>query len=865
MGLMKRLLAPPLFNDEKKTREAYLLHFILLALITIPIPFVVYFLTRMPEDADRALIFIGITEAINISLFFILRRGYVRQASIVSVVTLWMIFTISTATSSSIYGIPYLLGNALVITTAGILLGGRGALTMTLAAILQGGILVHAEERGWAPPDILDDALTTWIAGVILFAVMASLQYIAAREVRVALKRARSSEERYRLISKVSSDYTFSTELDEDGNMRLNWVAGAFENITGYTFDEYVASGGWLAHLHPDDREIDEQDSAKLRANQQVETEVRIYRKDGAMRWVRVYGHPIWDERKNLLVGIVGAVQDITERKQAEMELAYERDLLQIFLDNVPDTVYFKDDASRFVRVNQAQARFLGIANPQDAIHKTDFDFQDPKLAQHFLEEERQIIETGKPVINRVEFNPAADGNPRWLSATKTPVRNASGQIIGTVGISRDITEQKLVEAREARRRAMLERIVLLGQQLTEVNDLRTTLEKIWHGVHHDLGFDRLAIFLYDKDTNTVNGTLGTDNEGRIVEEWDYSRSLDQEKPNSFMRALEQPNGLYFTHNFGVEFEIPERDDMYGVTDFAAVSAWAGDKPVAIITVDNLPSGRPITDMQLESLRLFGGYAGLAIQNARLHTALQAELTHRQALIDELETKNVELERFTYTVSHDLKSPLVTITGFLGYLEKDALAGDTEKIGNNIRRITQAAIRMQALLNDILELSRIGRVMNAPENVPFEEIVSESLEQVRGLLDATNVVVDVQDNLPIIHGDKVRLVEVMQNLVDNAAKFSKGRPQPRIEIGARGTAENNFAVLFVRDNGSGIPPQFHEKIFGLFDKLEPTAEGTGIGLALVKRIIEVHGGRIWVESESDKGATFYFTLPTVGQ
>jgi signal transduction histidine kinase len=164
------------------------------------------------------------------------------------------------------------------------------------------------------------------------------------------------------------------------------------------------------------------------------------------------------------------------------------------------------------------------------------------------------------------------------------------------------------------------------------------------------------------------------------------------------------------------------------------------------------------------------------------------------------------------------------------------------------------------LLNELLELSRIGRTMNTPENIPFDELVREALEIVQGQLMERGVKVQIQPDLPAVFGDKPRLIEVIQNLLDNAAKYMGGQPSPQIEIGQRGD-ENSKPVFFVKDNGIGIASEFHERVFGLFDKLDVKTEGTGVGLALVKRIIEVHGGRIWVESEIGQGATFLFTLP----
>jgi PAS domain S-box-containing protein len=235
--------------------------------------------------------------------------------------------------------------------------------------------------------------------------------------------------------------------------------------------------------------------------------------------------------------------------------------------------------------------------------------------------------------------------------------------------------------------------------------------------------------------------------------------------------------------------------------------------------------------------------------------------TEREKLIQELEDKNAELERFTYTVSHDLKSPLITIKGFLGFIEQDAYTGNITRLKADIKRIGDATDKMQLLLNELLELSRIGRLMNPHEHIPFNEIAREAVDLVQGRLLMARVHVRIQKNMPSVYGDKRRLVEVIQNLVDNAAKFTGNKPRPRIEIGHDGH-EDGRPIFFVRDNGIGIETEHQDRVFGLFNKLDADSEGTGIGLTLVKRIVEVHGGRIWVESKAGAGATFFFTLQT---
>jgi signal transduction histidine kinase len=243
-------------------------------------------------------------------------------------------------------------------------------------------------------------------------------------------------------------------------------------------------------------------------------------------------------------------------------------------------------------------------------------------------------------------------------------------------------------------------------------------------------------------------------------------------------------------------------------------------------------------------------------------TRLKQAEAEREKLIADLEAKNAELERFTYTVSHDLKAPLITIRGFMGFVEKDALAGNLERLRHDMDRIIEATDRMQRLLNELLELSRIGQLMNPFQSVSFEMIVREALELVRGRITSRSVQVEIAEGLPTLFGDRARLVEAVQNLIDNAVKFMGEQPNPRIEIGASGTDANGNPVFFVQDNGIGIDPKYHEQIFGLFNKLDAQTEGTGVGLALVRRIIEGHGGRIWVESHgAGQGAAFCFTLP----
>ena len=261
--------------------------------------------------------------------------------------------------------------------------------------------------------------------------------------------------------------------------------------------------------------------------------------------------------------------------------------------------------------------------------------------------------------------------------------------------------------------------------------------------------------------------------------------------------------------------------------------------------VGSIESIRDITERKL---------ADDALHKAR--DELELRVKERTA---ELEAKNAEMERFTYTVSHDLRSPLVTIQGFNGFLKSDIEKGDKEKVKVDLRLIEEAVTKMDRLLSETLELSRIGRVANPPEDVPFEEIVQEALLQTSQRIKSAGLDVLVENNLPVVRVDKMRIVEALVNLIENSMKYRGEQTHPRIDIGYRTEAEET--VFFVRDNGMGMDPSQHEKVFELFYKVNTKSEGTGAGLAIVKRIIEVHGGRIWIESELGKGTTVCFTLP----
>jgi signal transduction histidine kinase len=260
------------------------------------------------------------------------------------------------------------------------------------------------------------------------------------------------------------------------------------------------------------------------------------------------------------------------------------------------------------------------------------------------------------------------------------------------------------------------------------------------------------------------------------------------------------------------------------------------------------------SSVDITALQTMADQVANAIENARL-------FTERNSLINELEKRNAELERFTYTVSHDLRSPLVTMRGFLGYLRQDATSGDLARFDKDLDRIGNAVDKMQSLLNDLLELSRVGRIINPSIDIPFRQIVDETIDLLINPLDAGKIKLQIQEELPTIHGDHTRLIEIMQNLISNAVKFMGNQPNPMIEIGSNGFDTDGKPILFVRDNGVGIEPEYHERIFGLFNRLNPEIEGTGIGLTLVRRIVEVHGGKIWIESQPGHGATFLFTLP----
>lgn len=644
------------------------------------------------------------------------------------------------------------------------------------------------------------------ISGVAVF-----LRNIAER--KKAELQLREREENLRsIIETMSEGLTM-----RDANARIMYSNAAAEMISGLNTrqlqDLEPADEGW-ATIHEDGTPFPEETHPSLITLRTgiplSEIVVGIQKPDHSLTWVLINSRPIFDPLTGKPRAVVTTFSDITRRKQMEYMLREREIQLSAIIESVEDAVYSIDTNYQILMFNSS-FREVSIQKfgTEPILGMNIMNFLPVSMSEQYNIWKRTFDRglAGNQFVT-VYLSPFST-DPQYLESRYNPIKDNEGTIVGLVSFTRDVTKVKLAEEKLRQSEVLLRQtgqLALVGGW--EMNFMLTPHQTQW---------TETAYHIFELEPGCA---LDIDEALKYYHP-DYRQKMKQTLDRALITG----------ENFDLEAQLvtaQSRQIWVRVLGFAEIS---NDKVA----------------------RMYGMIQDISERK-------QTEILIQQQL-NSLETQNAEMERFIYTVSHDLKSPLITIKGFAGMVREDAERGNTERVIKDIQRIDNAAGKMQHLLEDLLELSRIGRVINPAEQFSLSTVALETVELLHGILEQYGVRVEVSPDLPIITADKVRFHEVFQNLIENAVKFRAADAKPQITIGLN--TEDIQPIIFVRDNGIGIRKEYHDKIFGLFDKLDQRSDGTGIGLALVKRIVELHGGRIWVESQEGQGATFYFTCPVL--
>jgi PAS domain S-box-containing protein len=558
--------------------------------------------------------------------------------------------------------------------------------------------------------------------------------------------------------------------------------------------------------------------------------------------------------------------QEIIERRQAQEALVYQQYLMRSLMDNTPDNIYFKDTHSRFIRMNKAQAARFDLSDPAEAIGKTDSDFFTEEHARQAYADERQVMETGQPIIGVEEKETWPDGHETWASTTKLPLRDEEGRVVGTFGISRDITKRKRAEAELTAAREMeqkfseqLAALVAMTNELSKAQTLDELCRRAVEAGRNRLGFDRLGLWFVTEDHTTMLGTYGTSIDGQTTDDRHARHPIVQtarlqpivEGSIALQRYEDAP--LYQTDG-----------KQIGVGERIAAGLWDGETVIGFLSVDNFISRRPFTDHDCELLRLYTSALGhlCTLKRAQedltqLAKALEQRVIERTA---QLQAALKEMEAFSYSVSHDLRAPLRAIDGFSHILMDEYAPQLPPEATRYLETICDSARQMGHLVDGLLAFSRLGRQPLHKQPIDTADLVRQALQSLSGEQVGRRIEISTGE-LPACQGDPALLRQVWINLLSNALKFTRQQELTRIEIGCL-TQEEGGPVYFVKDNGVGFDMRYAGKLFGVFQRLHRAEEyeGTGVGLAIVQRIIHRHGGRVWAEGAMGQGATFYFTL-----
>jgi len=398
---------------------------------------------------------------------------------------------------------------------------------------------------------------------------------------------------------------------------------------------------------------------------------------------------------------------------------------------------------------------------------------------------------------------------------------------------------------RERRRAAQLAMVNEVGKKITKTLDLNKLLNTVTTAVQEIFGYFHVAIYLVNKETGVPSLTSQA---GALSDKLLAGVKLENSN-TPIMRSIESTETL-LVQDLSEEAEVEDGYPPEGA--LLSIPLQVAERISGTLVL--LSERKNAFDRRdLYAFEALASQVASAIENARLF-----EETRLNS--DKLVQANSELENFVFTVSHDLKSPIVSVQGFSTILLND-FADNIDPEGlHYLKRIQSNVTQMERLITDLLELSRIGRVVNPFELIDINEVVKNVISDLQFQADKKNIKFIYVEKFPKIMCDKDRIIQVFTNLLSNSIKYLGDNKKPEIEIGFQ--EEKEKYIFFVKDNGIGIDPIYHQKIFELFHSLKDIkdVEGTGVGLTIVKRIIDNHHGKIWVDSEKGKGATFYFSI-----
>jgi len=706
----------------------------------------------------------------------------------------------------------------------------------------------------------------------------------------------------------------------KDCDSRLIMVNEPYAKACGKTIDECI--GRTDLDLFPEAmaREYLADDREVCRTGEKKQVEEAITTPNGT-KWHLTFKTPIRDEN-GIIIGTAGIAQDITDRRMAEDIIRESEKKYRLLSENVADVIWSIDlQTMRFKYVSPSMEKLRGVTQ-MDAMNENLAEIMTPEscqVAQIMLRDaiERCTNNDGPVQIQTYQFDMIHRNGTVIPTETVTTLINDQNQGISElIGVTRDISErikaeQALLSSEERHRtllKSVMDGFMVVGkdEQIVAVNETYCrmsgyTEQELLALRIHDIAIDETpetvdevtlvlmkqgecrfesrhrrkdgSVFdvevsiQYNHDTGEGISIIRDISDRKQA---DNAIRLSEERHRSILRT--SMDGFWMMDTRGKFLEVNDTIcRMLGYTEQELLAARIADIEAAESPEAVAAHFRKITangEDRFESrLRHKAGSlidVEVSVQFRPIEegrfVAFLRDISARKKADEELQKKNADMEQFTYKVSHDLRSPLVTMKTFLGYLEEDMASSNGERVTQDLQFIHTAADKMKTLLDELLELSRIDRVDGEPEQISLREVFDEVLGSLAGSIDEHGAEIMFPEYDVTLFGDRRRLCQIWQNLIENAIKYRSTQQTPRIELAVR--EEHDEIIFCVRDNGIGIEPNYHEKIFGIFEKLDPASPGAGLGLSMLKRIVNKSGGTIWVESAgAGKGSCFCFTLP----